>query len=223
MKNSSVLRADLHVHSLYSHDSGASLQSLVHWAQRTGINCLALTDHNTIEGALELQKLASFQVIVGDEILSSGGDIIGLFLKQPVPRRLTPKETAQAIKTQGGLVLAPHPFDHVRPSALTAKAFDELLPFIDIIEVFNARNLFHADDRRAADASRRHNLTPAVVSDAHTARELGRNYQEMADFDGTPQGLMASLKQATMVYKKTRIILRLAPAYAKIRKKLGML
>ncbi|MBM3925786.1 MAG: PHP domain-containing protein [SAR202 cluster bacterium] len=215
-----MLRADLHVHSLYSHDSGASLQSLIAWANRTGINCIALTDHNTIEGALEFQTIAPFKVIVGDEIRSAGGDIIGLFLKAAVPPRLTPKETAEAIKAQGGLVLAPHPFDHVRPSALTARAFEELLPFIDIIEVFNARNLFHADDRRAAEASQRHNLTPAVVSDAHTARELGRNYQEMPDFDGTPQGLMASLKQSTLVYKKTRIVLRLAPTYAKIRKKL---
>jgi predicted metal-dependent phosphoesterase TrpH len=210
-KRRSVLRADLHVHSLYSHDSGASLQSIIHWAGRTGINCLALTDHNTIAGALELQKIAPFKVIIGDEILSSGGDVIGLFLKEPVPRRLTPRETAEAIKAQGGLVLAPHPFDHVRPSALKPKAFQELLPFIDIIEVFNAQ------------AARQHNLTPAAVSDAHTARELGRNYQEIPDFDGTPQGLMASLKQATLVYKKTRIILRLAPAYAKIRKKLRVI
>jgi hypothetical protein len=183
---------------------------------RTGLNCIAITDHNTIDGALEVQRIAPFKVIVGEEVKSSAGDIIGLFLKEAIPRNLTPLETVQAIKAQGALVMMPHPFDRVRPSAVGWDAFETVAPHVDIIETFNARNLFNRDDAKAIEVAEKYGLVYAVVSDAHTAKELGRTYNEMPDFDDTPQGFMEALSQATLVTKRTKIVYRLAPVYAKL-------
>jgi predicted metal-dependent phosphoesterase TrpH len=213
-----LLRADLHIHTSYSGDSRASPQSVVDQCLKTGLNCIAITDHNTIQGALAVGKLATFVVIIGNEIKSTGGDVIGLFLKEDVPPKLTPRETAQAIKAQGALVMLPHPFDRVRPSALGMASFEEIAPYADIIETFNARNLFKSDDLQALEMARRYELVSAVVSDAHTARELGRTYSDMPEFDGTPGGFKAALAQATLVTRRTKLLHRLAPTYAKLSK-----
>ena len=213
-----MLRADLHVHTHYSTDSGATPKSIVERCLETGLNCIAITDHNTIQGALEMQGTAPFTVIVGEEVKSLAGDIIGLFLKEEVPRHLTPLETVKAIKAQGGLAMIPHPFDRVRPSALGWAAFEEVAPHVDVIETFNARNLFSGDDNKAIEAADKYGLLFAVVSDAHTAMELGRTYNEMPDFDGTPQGFKEALSRATLVTKRTKFILRFAPAYARLRR-----
>ncbi len=221
MTRTALLRADLHAHTNYSHDSLATFQSIIDRCLKTGVNCLAVTDHNTIEGALEFQKIAPFKVIVGEEVKSTEGDVIGLFLKETVPKGLTPPETARAIRKQGGLVMMPHPFDRVRPSAVGQEAFEEAAQLVDVMETFNARNLFQRDDDRAATAARRHGLLYAVASDAHTANELGRTYNEMPDFDDTPQGFMDALSQATLVTRRARIVHRFAPAYAKLRRAVG--
>ena len=105
-----------------------------------GLNCIAITDHNTIVGALEVQRIAPFKVIVGEEIGSSEGEVTGLFLKEEVPRGLPPVETARRIKSQGGLVSIPHPFDRFRRGVISRRGLDDLLPYVDIVEVFNSRN-----------------------------------------------------------------------------------
>lgn len=214
----SLLRADLHVHTNHSYDSRASIQSIVSQCVRTGINCLAITDHGSVEGALEVQRIAPFKVIIGEEVKSSAGDIIGLFIKETIPKHLSPLETVKAIKHQGGLVMMPHPFDRVRPSAIGWKVFEEIAPYIDIVETFNARNLFERDDTKAVEIAQRYGLVYAVSSDAHTSRELGRTYNEMPDFDDTTQGFLSSLSQAILVTKRTSFIHRFVPTYAKIRK-----
>ena len=114
-----MLKADLHVHSEYSPDSESSLVDIIEHCTAKGINCIAITDHNEIAGAIELKNIAPFTVIVGEEILSSSGEIIGLFLTEHIPAQLSAEETIRRIKDQGGLVLIPHPFDrYFRPSAI---------------------------------------------------------------------------------------------------------
>ena len=216
-----MLRADLHVHTSYSKDSGATPGSVVEQCVKKGLNCVAVTDHNTIEGALVVQKQAPFSVIIGEEVKSTAGDVIGLFLKKQVSAGLTPVETAQAIKEQGGLVMVPHPFDRVRPSAVGMDAFEEIAPHVDIVETYNARNLFGKDDDKAMAVAEKYGLIFAVASDAHTAGELGRTYNEMPDFDGTPQGFLKALSQATLVTNRTRVVHRFAPAYARLRRAFG--
>ncbi|MQF64969.1 PHP domain-containing protein [SAR202 cluster bacterium AC-409-J13_OGT_754m] len=211
-----MLKVDLHIHSHFSNDSRATPEQIIRMCVLHEINCVSITDHNSIKGALEIQKIAPFTVITGSEVKSSYGDIIGLFLQEDIPPNLTPTETAQAIKAQHGLVMIPHPFDRVRSSALGDKGFMEILEFVDIVESFNARNLFRADDKKARQIADYYNFISAVSSDAHTAAELGRTYQTMPEFDGTPEGFKASLAKASQVTKRARLLSRFAPTYAKI-------
>ena len=217
-----MLKADLHMHTHFSHDSGAPSKSIVERCIKTGVNCIAVTDHNNIRGALEVRSIAPFQVIIGEEIKSSAGDIIGLFLKEEIPRGLSPQETVEAIKSQGGLVMVPHPFDRLRPSAIKYEALKEILPQVDIMEAFNAHNLLMRDNDRAEKFSRDHDLVAAAVSDSHTPLELGRTFMEMPEFDGTPEGFKRSLLEARLVTKRANHVLRFTTVYIKLRRLLRL-
>jgi predicted metal-dependent phosphoesterase TrpH len=197
-----------------------SPQALVAKCVRTGLGCIAVTDHNTIEGALETAHIALFTVIVGEEVGSSGGEIIGLFLKEPVLRGLTPLETVQAIKAQGGLVSIPHPFDVFRRSVITPKALAEVLPHADIIEGFNARNTFQSANRRARELARERGITVSAVTDSHTPFEVGRTYTELGEFDGTPAGLLRALVDARLETRPVTPFIHLSTRYTKLRKRL---
>lgn len=206
------------MHTHFSHDSGAPSKSIVERCIKTGVNCIAVTDHNNIHGALEVRSIAPFQVIVGEEIKSSAGDIIGLFLEEEIPKGLSPHETVEAIKSQGGLVMIPHPFDRLRPSAIKYEALKAILPHVDIMEAFNAHNLLMRDNDRAEKFSRDHDLVAAAVSDSHTPLELGRTFMEMPEFDGTPEGFKRSLLQARLVTNRANRVLRLTTIYIKLRR-----
>jgi predicted metal-dependent phosphoesterase TrpH len=222
MSTNQLLKADLHVHSYRSNDSCSTPSAIVSRCLKTGINCLAITDHNTIEGALEIQRIAPFTVIIGEEIKSSGGDIIGLFLNEVIPAGLTPLETAKAIKTQSGLVMAPHPFDRVRSSAMGIKGFHEIITHLDLIETFNGRNWFNSSDIKATELSIKYKLGTVTVTDSHSTLELGRSYNLMPQFDGTASGLLASLTSSKAIMARSRLITRLAPLSAKLRKRIGL-
>ena len=118
---SGLVRIDLHVHTRHSHDSAAPVSSVLQRCRDGGLGMVAITDHDSIRGGLEAREKGGFPVIVGEEIKSAQGDIIGLFLEEEVPPNLTPLETAQRVKDQGGLVGVPHPFDRIRPTALGRK------------------------------------------------------------------------------------------------------
>ena len=110
-----------------------------------GLDGVAIADHNTIEGALALQPMAPFMVIVAEEIKTSEGEIIGLFLKSTIPRGLSPEETIVAIREQGGIVCVPHPLDRVRHSAMGRQTLERIIDQVDVLEVFNARVLFERE------------------------------------------------------------------------------
>ncbi|MBI4233504.1 MAG: PHP domain-containing protein [Chloroflexi bacterium] len=194
-----MLRGDFHIHTRFSRDSATSPQRLVARCLKVGLNCIAVTDHNTIRGAQEVAKLAPFRVIIGSEVKSAAGEITGLFLKEEVPGGLSPLETVERIKAQGGLVSIPHPFDGIRRSVIRREALEEVLPRADIVEAFNARNTFKRANEMALRAAQEHGLLVTAVSDAHHVLELGRTYTEMPEFDGTPQGFKEALRQARLV------------------------
>ena len=163
-------------------------------------------------------KTVASSVIVGEEIKSSAGDIIGLFLEKEVPKDLSPMDTVKAIKNQGGLVMAPHPFDRLRPSAIKKEALEEVLPYVDLFEVYNSHNLLRWDDKKAYHFCRQHDLVAVAVSDSHTPIELGRTYMEAPEFDGTPQGFKEALGKATLVTRKAHHILRLTSVFVKCKR-----
>src|SRR2546422_585266 len=98
------IRIDLHNHTHFSSDSILSPKRFVRECRRRGLDRVAVTDHNTIRGALATRGLADFPVIIGEEILTTDGEIIGLFLEGEIPRGLTAAETVERIKAQGGVV-----------------------------------------------------------------------------------------------------------------------
>jgi predicted metal-dependent phosphoesterase TrpH len=198
MQMQKLIRADFHMHTRYSMDSTSSLESIVERCLEMGINCIAITDHDALEGALKMQKVAPFTVIPGEEILTPNGEVIGYFLKEYIPSRQPIEKVIEAIKSQGGLVGLPHPFDTFRGlKNLDHDHLDALASQIDVVEVFNARGLLPGDSDRAGDFARRHNLPGTAGSDAHSPREIGRTYVEMQPFEGKDD-FLRSLRQATI-------------------------
>jgi predicted metal-dependent phosphoesterase TrpH len=213
------MRVDLHMHTRFSPDSEMSPESLVKRCVKVGLDCIAVTDHNTIEGAKEVKRIAPFTVIVGEEVESSDGEITGLFLEEAVPRGLSPLETVKLIKEQGGLVSIPHPYDRFRSSVITPRGIEEVLPYADIVEIFNSRNSLDADNRKAVELADEHGLLTSGVSDAHTPIELGRTYVEMPDFDGTPEDFKQALAQGTIVARKTSPLIHVLTALTKAKRR----
>jgi len=178
------MKADLHIHTCYSPDCSSSLESIIDRCRKLGIGCVAVTDHDTIEGALKMRQMAAFPVIIGEEVMSSDGEIIGYFLAEEIPTGLPAEEVIHRIKAQGGLVCLPHPFDGFGRFPLRAAKREALLSDIDIIEVFNARSLSLSYSKMARTLVQRKGILASAGSDAHAPREIGKAYVEMPAFDG---------------------------------------
>jgi len=189
-----LLKTDLHIHTEYSMDCGTPLDKIVGRCIEKGINCIAISDHGTAEGALKLKETAPFTIIVAEEILTQYGEIMGLFLKETIPSGLSVAETISRIRAQDGLVSIPHPFDIFRHSALRNHIIEEIADQIDIIEVFNARSLPPQQSARARAFAQKHGIVQGAGSDAHTLREIGNAYIEMPEFKGKDDFLEALAK-----------------------------
>ena len=220
MNNKRLIKADFHMHTHFSPDSETDPDKLVKRCLKVGLELIAVTDHNTIEGALKVKDLAPFPVIIGEEIKTSAGEITGLFLKETIPAGLSPIDTAHRIKDQGGLVSLPHPFDRFRSEVIDGKAINELIPLLDIVEIFNSRNNLSADDRKAEKFAKEHNLLTSGVSDAHTLMELGRTYVQMPEFDGTPSDFKIALSKGTIVGKRMSPLIHITTTLTRIKKKI---
>ncbi|MFQ5879184.1 MAG: PHP domain-containing protein [Dehalococcoidia bacterium] len=217
-----MLKADLHSHTYFSPDCLTAPERYVAACQRRGINCVAVTDHNTIQGGLAVQKMAPFRVIIGEEVRTGEGEITGLFLTQEVPGGLTLEETVRRIKEQGGLISIPHPFDRFRGEPLGREALLRVLAQVDIIEVFNARTTLPRDNQRAVELALKHDLAMGAGSDAHSPWEVGRAYVEMPEFDGGPQEFLQALRQGRVVGRRSSpLLIHLVSRWAALRRRLG--
>ena len=203
----------MHTHSEYSPDSRTPLASQAAALKAAGIDVVCATDHNTIEGALRLRELADgFRVIVGEEISSRDGEIIGLFLEKAVPRDRSAEETIERIHEQGGVVSVPHPFSRNRLYHIRRSALDRVYSLIDCIEVFNAREAFAADNRRAEAFAKDKNIPGAVGSDAHRTSEIGRAWLEIDDF-ADRESFIAALRGGTVHGRLTGSAIHLATRF----------
>ena len=199
----SKLKVDMHTHSEYSPDSRTPLRVQAAAIKAAGLHVVCATDHNTIEGAVRLRELADgFRVVVGEEISSRDGDIIGLFLESAIPRDLSAEETIARIHDQGGLVSVPHPFSRNRRFHLRRSVLDRVYKDIDCIEVFNAREAFTQDNLRAAAFAKEKEIPGAVGSDAHRAAEIGRAWVEVEDFVGR-EDFIATLREGSVIGRLT--------------------
>ncbi len=211
----------MHTHCEYSPDSRTPVAVQALAIKAAGLDVVCATDHNTIEGALRLRELADgFRVIIGEEVSSRDGEIIGLFLEKAIPRDLSAEETIARIHDQGGLVSVPHPYSHNRIYRIRREALERVWPTIDAIEVFNAREAIANDNRRALAFSQLHNIPGAVGSDAHRPWEIGRAYLEIPDFTGRDD-FMASLKSGEVTGRLAGHAIHFYTRYDKLRKWLG--
>jgi predicted metal-dependent phosphoesterase TrpH len=190
-----MIKADLHIHTKYSGDCDTPLEKLIERVQELGLGAIAVCDHSTAEGALKLQQMAPFKVIVAEEIASTEGEIMGMFLRETIPSGITPEEAIKAIRVQGGLVCIPHPFDHYRSSAVQRATLDRVVQDIDILEVYNSRTLPMQDRTLPYKFAQAHHLRLGAGSDAHSLAEVGRAYVEIADFDG-PQAFLKVMAES---------------------------
>ncbi|MCL4442304.1 MAG: PHP domain-containing protein [Firmicutes bacterium] len=177
-----MLKADLHTHTEYSPDCLTSVDKVIDSCHKRGLGCIAVTDHNEIRGALLLQEKAPFKVIVGEEIRTDRGEIIGYFLTERIKPGQSPANTVEQIKNQGGLVCVPHPFDRLRTSRLDFDALKQIENEIDIVEVFNSRNVYTRDNKKAEEYAAARGVMVSVGSDAHWPWEIGRTYMNIPDF-----------------------------------------
>jgi predicted metal-dependent phosphoesterase TrpH/glycosyltransferase involved in cell wall biosynthesis len=193
--------ADLHMHTSWSNDCSMEVDDLLDHAEAEGLGAIAITDHNVFSGALEAVEKArgrKLVVIPGEEVKTGGeGEVIGLFLKEEIPRGMSFAETVDAIRAQGGLVYVPHPFDrlHAIPDAATLQRH---LAELDIFEVYNARLLFEGYNDEALRFARKYNLTAGAGSDAHVLQGVGTGAVRMRRFSG-PEEFLVSLRSAAIL------------------------
>jgi predicted metal-dependent phosphoesterase TrpH len=190
------VRIDLHLHSRYSHDGQSTLQELIDRCAECGLGRIALTDHNTVEGALALAKIAPDLAIVGEEAKTREGEVIGLFISRRIPPYMPAEDVMDMIHEMGGLTYVPHPLDRHR-SNFSAERMVELASRIDIIETYNAW-CEPAENQAAARLAVELEKVSATGSDAHAASELGRSWMEIEDYT-TPQDFLEKLRLARHV------------------------
>lgn len=216
----SGLRLDLHIHTSASVDCRSAPADVVATAGARGLDRIAITDHDQIDGAFRCRDLDPDRIIVGEEVKTAERvDVTGLFLSEKIPGGLSAEETARAIKEQGGLVYVPHPFASGKGPG--GDLLDRLAPWIDIVEVFNARihrQELNARARRWADAR---GLPGGAGSDAHTLTEIGRGVVELPEFYG-PDELLRSLGAGRIVGRGSGRWVHLASTWARIRSRAGL-
>jgi predicted metal-dependent phosphoesterase TrpH len=197
-----LVRVDLHLHSSASPDCAVDPKRVVERCNRLGLSPVFLTDHNTVAGAVRLQTDGFEQIVAGEEVLTTEGELIGLFLERPIPSGLTPRETAIEIRDQGGLVYLEHPYDQFRRH-LTETAIEGIAYLLDIVEVFNGRSDDDAN-RRAQDLCDILGAAPGAGSDAHSLREIGSVYVEIQDFTDA-KDFLAKLKAGQIVTRRNEL------------------
>lgn len=195
------LVVDLHMHTEWSHDCSTGTSDLLDHAEAIGLGGIAVTDHNVFGGALEAVELArdrSLVVIPGEEVKTDGqGEVIGLFLREEIPRGMTFADTVAAIREQGGVVYLPHPFDrlHAIPDPATIHRH---VHEIDVLEVYNARLLRESFNDEALRFARKYRLLQGAGSDAHVLQGVGTGALRMRRFHG-PEEFLLSLRTAEVL------------------------
>jgi glycosyltransferase involved in cell wall biosynthesis len=216
--------ADLHMHTNWSHDCAIEPSALVEHAESQGLGAIAVTDHNVFGGALATVDAARggrLVVIPGEEVKTDrDGEVIGLFLREEIPRGMSFADTVAAIREQEGVVYVPHPFDrmHAIPAPATLHGH---LPEIDVLEVYNARLLFDAFNDEALRFARKYGLLQGAGSDAHVLPGVGTGGLRMRRFDG-PEEFLLSLRTATVLRRpKSLAYLQSLKWVAQVRERVG--
>ncbi len=232
-----MINVDFHLHTCHSYDCATTLADFSRAVRTAGLDCVAVTDHNTIDGALRLRDSGEIRVIVGQEVGTREGELIGLFLEKVIPAGLSAEESIGRIKDQGGLVCIPHPFGRrrfkaewevghcedgqVRLSNQVRRASrlltEEGLERIDMLEAVNSRTRFRGTWDAVGRLAQLYGLPLTAGSDAHTVREIGRSRVEMPDFCNT-QSFINSLREGRLTGTPSSIFIHFGSMYARLSK-----
>jgi predicted metal-dependent phosphoesterase TrpH len=184
--------ADFHIHTRFSRDSILTEERFIKVAIERGLTHVAITNHNNVEGAIavrdkvaELGLTDKLTVILGEEVSTADGEVVGVFLTKTIPRGLSAKETADEIHRQGGLVSIPHPFDPFRASHIKEGPLRNLADVgkIDMLEVFNCRVTLQRHNQEAAEFAQRYGIPGIAASDSHSSFEVAMAFNAMPAFD----------------------------------------
>ncbi|RPI92770.1 MAG: histidinol-phosphatase [Chloroflexi bacterium] len=213
-----LLRVEFHCHTSASRDSLTRPADLVDTCRRKGIDRVVVTDHNTIAGARAAQALDPERVIVGEEIMTTQGEILAAFVSEEIPRGLTPQETIRRLKDQGAFISVSHPFDSWRSGGWREANLLEILPQVDAIEVYNSRCMLPRFNREARRFAEKHKIAGTVGSDAHAAFELGRSLMVLEPFE-SPEGLRNVIRTGKQKVRWSPPWFHFSSRYAVIHKK----
>lgn len=212
-----MISIDFHTHTCTSKDSLTSPERLIKAARRRGLSRVVVTDHNSIAGAVIAQELAPELVIVGEEIMTTCGEILAAFVTGEIPRGLSPKETIHRLRDQGAFISVSHPFDSWRSGAWKLGDLLEIAPLVDAIETFNARCLLRKDNANALKFAQEYNLPGTAGSDAHAAFEIGAFRVIVPQFTG-PDELREVIRDGKIRGALSPFWVHFSSSYARWRK-----
>jgi predicted metal-dependent phosphoesterase TrpH len=178
-----MLTIQFHCHTHYSPDSLVHPEDLVRTCHRKGIDRIVVTDHNVIAGALEAQRIDPQLVIIGEEIMTSQGELLAAYVQDYIPPKLTPMETIELLRQQDAFISVSHPFDRTRKGSWDPEDLLGIVPYIDAIEIFNARCYLAQANQQAQEFALQHSLAGTAGADAHTLLELNRALMKVPEFE----------------------------------------
>lgn len=216
-----MLNVELHSHTQWSKDCLIKFETILQMCDKRGVDRIAITDHNTARGALEMRRRAPDRVIVGEEIMTDRGELLAYFVQESIPPGLTPDETIRILRDQGAVISVSHPFDRLRKGAWLEPDLLDIIDKVDAIEIFNARCVFAEDNVKALAFARQRQLVGTVGSDAHSRGEYGRAVMQLEPFDDSASFLNA-LKQAQHTDRYSSWFVHIHSKTAKWSKKLGL-
>jgi predicted metal-dependent phosphoesterase TrpH len=213
------IRADFHCHTRYSKDSLNNPLYVLNMCQRRGIDRLVITDHNTITGALLMQELDPERIVVGEEIKTTQGELLGIYVCEEVPAGLPPLEAIARLRQQGAFISVSHPFDIGRSGHWALADLLQIAPLVDAIEIFNSRCGRSIYNTQAQELARQHHLLGTAGSDAHSLVEIGRATLRLPMFHDAAS-LKNSLQHARLEGVLSAPWVHLSSRYAVWRKSL---
>jgi predicted metal-dependent phosphoesterase TrpH len=212
-----MISIDFHTHTFASKDSLTSPEKFVAAARNKKLDRVVVTDHNGIAGARAAYALDPQRIIVGEEIMTTKGEILAAFMTEEIPRGLSPRETIKRLRDQGAFISVSHPFDSWRNGAWQLEDLLEITPLVDAIEIFNARCTHAEDNQKALEFALEHHLAGTAGSDAHAAFELGKARLVLPEFTG-PDELRKVILQGKVQGGLSPIWVHFASYYARWRK-----
>jgi predicted metal-dependent phosphoesterase TrpH len=213
-----MIKIDLHTHSVGSYDGGLSRADYAKIAETEKLDVIAITDHRSLDAAKDIIKQSKTKhLILGQEMRTTQGEMIGLFLKKTIPDGLSPQETAQAIRKQRGFILIPHPMDKHR-DGMNFETLGQITEYIDAIEAFNGRTIGKPNPE-IRHWAKQHNIPIVACSDAHGRSGIGWTYTMISGIPSTANELRECLEDgAKHVYERPPLRSFLAPKYNRLKK-----